>query len=84
LVRTGLACDIGDVARRSALVKLCAIRLVPAISVGRAIPVRRAIVLAAAGGWILTVVVPIASARAANAVVALWVPVIRSSSVMRL
>jgi len=84
LVRTGLACDVGDVARRSALVKFWAIRLLPAISVGRAIAVRRAIALTAAGGWILTAVVLIATAMAAHAVVRFWVPVIRSSSVMRL
>jgi hypothetical protein len=84
LVRTGLACDVGDVAQRSALVKSWAIRLWPAISVGRAIAVRRAIALAAAGGWILTAVVLIATAMAAHAVVGFRVPVIRSSSVMRL
>jgi hypothetical protein len=84
LVRAGLACDVRDVARRSALVKFWAIRLWPAISVGRAIAVRRAIALAAAGGWILTAVVLIATAVAAHAVVGLRVPVIRSSSVMRL
>jgi hypothetical protein len=84
LVRTGLACDVRHVARRSALVKFRAIRLWPAIIVGRAIAIRRAIALAAAGGWILTAVVLIATAMATQAVVGFWVPVSRSSPVMRL
>ena len=84
LVRTGLACDVGDVARRSTLVKLWAIRLRPAITGGRAIVVRLSIALATPGGLIPTAVVPISIARAAHAVVGPRVPVIRSSSVMRL